>query len=150
MTDRISIEEAEKMGVAVIEFANKIKKPRFSFAVVDSGGHLIYFMRMPDAKFATVKPAIDKAYAAIAMKKPTSLLQYYKVGGFAEGFSFCNPRIFPIAGGVPIVRDGKFIGAVGASGGLPEEEDEGASMAALKACGYPTDLKKIQVGYIEK
>jgi uncharacterized protein GlcG (DUF336 family) len=143
----ISFEEASKMAKAVIEYGHRIGKPRFSFAVVDSGGHLIYFMRMPGGKFATVKPAIDKAYSAIAMKKPTSLLTYFKVGEFAEGFQLSQPRILPIPGGMPIVHKGEFVGAVGASGGHPQE-DEQACIEALKAVGYPTEKEKIQVGYI--
>jgi uncharacterized protein GlcG (DUF336 family) len=88
-----------------------------NIAVVDSGCHLIAFERMEGAKITSISIAIDKAFTAAGHRVPTSV---YKEavwpGGPAFGIWNSNGgRFMTIAGGVPIIKDGVVVGAIGCS-----------------------------------
>jgi uncharacterized protein GlcG (DUF336 family) len=97
-----------------------------NIAVVDNACHLLAFARMEGAKFTSINIAIDKAYTAAGHRAPTSV---YKEavwpGGPAYGINHSNSgRFMTIAGGIPIVRDGVVVGAIGCSTGLPSQDED--------------------------
>jgi glc operon protein GlcG len=100
-------------------------------AVCDAHGDLIAFARMTGAPLSSINVAMNKAYSAARERKPTK-----QIGDAARdtenGFDlsyFGDPRFTGWGGGVPVVKDGKIVGAVAVSG-LPETEDmEIAEMA---------------------
>jgi uncharacterized protein GlcG (DUF336 family) len=119
---RGSEEEARKIGVDM------------DIAVVDSGGNLLGFYRMEQAKVTSIAIAIDKAFTAAGTRKPTR--EYKAVGapnGPAFGIHSSNQGRFMIfGGGVPVIVDGECIGAVGCSSGSPEQ-DEQVAQAGIDA-----------------
>ncbi|KAF1952323.1 DUF336-domain-containing protein [Byssothecium circinans] len=113
--------------------AHSINVP-MNIAIVDSSCHLLAFSRMEGAKITSINIAIDKAFTAAGHRAPTSI---YKEnvwpGGPAYGIGNSNGgRFMTIAGGVPILKDGAVVGAVGCSTGLPSQ-DEDVARAGVQA-----------------
>ncbi|ORX98244.1 hypothetical protein BCR34DRAFT_577378 [Clohesyomyces aquaticus] len=97
-----------------------------NIAIVDSACHLLAFHRMEGAKITSINIAIDKAFTAAGHRAPTSV---YKEnvwpGGAAFGIWNSNGgRFSPIAGGIPILRDGVVVGAIGCSTGMPNQDED--------------------------
>lgn len=109
---------------------------RVNVAVVDAGGNLAAFLRMPGAFLHSIDIAIDKAYTAASFGLPTSqwhaALQQHS-DAVREGI-VRRPRFVTFGGGLPIVEAGQRIGGIGVSGGS-EEQDEACAQAGLMAIG---------------
>lgn len=83
-------------------------------AVVDDGGHLLYLQRSHDTQFGSVETAIAKAHAAVAFQRPTKASEDAVLSG--RLIHLALPGVIPAEGGVPLVRDGVVVGALGISG----------------------------------
>ena len=108
-------------------------------AVVDEGGHLVACHRMDGALWVTPEIARAKANAAAAFRSSTHDLEA-RFGGarqlFAGNVAGLDTYQFVFGrGAVPLVRDGRVIGAVGVSGAVPAENDH---LIADTAAGHPT------------
>lgn len=105
-------------------------------AVVDAGGVLAAFLRMPGAPLHSVDIAIDKAYTAVSFGLATSqwqgALQQHSVA-VREGLVL-RPRFVGFGGGLPLMENGERIGGIGVSGGS-EQQDEACAQAAVAAIG---------------
>ena len=115
---RIAIEAAQAR-------AKEINVP-MNIAIMDNACQLLAFARMEGAKLTSINIAIDKAFTAAGHRAPTSV---YKdnvyPGGPAFGINHSNGgRFMTIAGGVPVVKDGVVIGAIGCSTGLPSQDED--------------------------
>ncbi|MBF6451093.1 heme-binding protein [Nocardia aobensis] len=111
--------EATKLGLAA------------SVAVLDESGNLKAFLRMDNALLSGIQVARDKAYSSVATHLPTSA--WIGVTSASKEFElglFGIDRICPISGGVPIMVEGRLIGAVGVSGGMPDQDEQLAQAAA--------------------
>lgn len=107
---------------------------KINVAVVDRGGNLMAFLRMPGAFLHSIDLAIDKAYTAASFGFPTKA--WMGAIGHDEGmkFGFSNqPRLIVFGGGLPI-GEGEWIGGIGVSG-ASESEDEECARAGLAAIG---------------
>lgn len=101
-----SEQEAKKLGVSMV------------ITVVDEGGNLVATHRMDDAWLASIEISQNKAWTSVALKMPTSNLASATVP-HAElyGLNTTNSgRIVAFGGGIPLVKNGKVIGAIGVSG----------------------------------
>lgn len=109
---------------------------RVNVAVVDAGGVLAAFLRMPGAPLHSVDIAIDKAYTAASFGLATSqwsaALQQHSVA-VRDGI-VRRPRFVAFGGGLPVMEVGQCIGGIGVSGAT-EEQDEAIANAGLKAMG---------------
>ena len=83
-------------------------------AIVDDGGHLLYLQRLDNTQFGSVTVAIEKARAAIAFRRPTKVLEENITEGRLHYMKL--PGALPVEGGLPIIVDDQFVGAVGVSG----------------------------------
>jgi uncharacterized protein GlcG (DUF336 family) len=100
-----------------------------SVAVVDTHGALLYFERMENTQYASNDIAIGKARAAATYQRPTrAFADVINKGGPATA---TLPGIFASPGGVPLMVDGKVIGAVGVSG-VTGDQDEQCAIAGSK------------------
>lgn len=99
----------------------KAKGLGMTIAVVDSGGNLLSLERSDQAGLGSIDPAIGKARAANGIKTPTKL-----IGDLIVNQKLMNliavPGAMPVEGGVPLVFKGQVVGAIGVSGGMPEED----------------------------
>ena len=127
----LSLEDARKAAAAAATEAIK-NKWNMAIAVVDDGGQLIYFERIDETQIGSIDIAIGKARTAAYYKRPTKALEDAINGGQNAILSF--PNTLPREGGLPIFADGKFVGAIGASGGKSSEDAQvaKAGVDALK------------------
>lgn len=83
-------------------------------AVVDDGGHLVSLARMDGTQKASVRIAEQKARTAILFKRPTKALEDAVLEGRAVMMTL--PDAICLEGGLPLIRDGEYVGAIGVSG----------------------------------
>ena len=126
--------DAAMKAVAAAEAEAKKNNWSMVIAVVDSGSRLVAFSRMDNAQLGSIDIAISKAMTANNLRQPTKGLQERIGQGGANLRLLAVPGILPIDGGVPIVVDGKVIGAVGVSG-VTSAQDEQVAQAAIGALG---------------
>ena len=125
--------DAAKKALAAAEAEAKKNSWPVAIAIVDSSAKLVVFSKMDNTQHASVDIAIGKAVTANNLKRPTKALQ----DGIAQGG--VNLRLLavkgltPLEGGVPIVVDGKIIGAIGVSGVLSNQDAEVAMAGAAAA-----------------
>ncbi|MFE9028738.1 heme-binding protein [Streptomyces iakyrus] len=104
-----------------------------SVTVLDAGGHPLAFRRDDRAVLISGETSTRKAYTALQLNAPTAaLVDAVQPGGLFHTLptALDRPLLF-IAGGVPVHRDGRLIGAIGVGGGAPEQ-DHGFATAALE------------------
>jgi glc operon protein GlcG len=119
----INIEQARKVIAGAAAEARKINVP-MAIAVVDTAGILVALEKMDNTQLASVNVSIDKAVSATTYRRPTKVFQDILAGGGA-GLRILHLRgANAVEGGVPIVVDGKIIGAVGLSGGSAEQDGQ--------------------------
>jgi glc operon protein GlcG len=129
----IATDMAKKVAAAAIAEARK-NNWTMAVAVVDTGGYLVYFERMQDTQLGSVQVSIEKAKTAALFRRPTKSFQDTVAGG-GDGLRILGlTGAIPVEGGVPIIMDGKLIGAVGASGGSSDQDGKTAQagVAATK------------------
>ena len=125
----INLETAKKVTGAAIAEAQK-NNSKMAVAIVDPGGYLVYFEKMDGTQTGSVALAIEKANTAALFRRPTKLFQDGVAAG-GEGLRLLRlTGAIPIDGGVPIVVDGKLIGAIGISGGAGEQDGQVAKAGA--------------------
>lgn len=108
---------------------------KINAAVVDRGGNLMAFLRMPGAFIHSIDIAIDKGYTAASFGFPTRA--WMGAIGHDDGmkFGFSNqPRLIVFGGGLPLRVGDDWIGGIGVSG-ASEAEDEECALAGLAAIG---------------
>ena len=99
----------------------------------DSAGQLAAFSKMDNTQHASVDIAIGKAVTANNFKRPTKALQDAIAQGGANLRLLAVKGATPLEGGVPIIVDGKIIGAIGASGVMANQDAEVAMAGAAAA-----------------
>jgi uncharacterized protein GlcG (DUF336 family) len=125
----ITADAAKKIAAAAIAEAGK-NNWAMAVAVVDTAGYLVYFERMPDTQLGSVEVAIDKAKSAALFRRPTKVFQDAVAAGGAGLRMLGLKGAVPVAGGIPIIVNGKVIGAVGASGGSSDQDGRTAQAGA--------------------
>src|SRR5580692_2362689 len=125
----ISPENAKKLAAAAIAEARK-NNWAMAVAVVDTGGYLVYFERMPDTQLGSVEVSMAKAKSAALFRRPTKSFQDTVAAGGAGLRMLGLPGAVPVEGGIPLIVDGKLIGAIGASGGTSDQDGRTAQAGA--------------------
>jgi uncharacterized protein GlcG (DUF336 family) len=129
----ISAEAAAAACTAAVAHATA-KGWKVNVAVVDRGGNLMAFLRMPGAFIHSIDIAIDKAFTSASFGFPTKAWMG-AIGhdeGMKLGFS-AQPRLIVFGGGLP-VGSGDWLGGIGVSG-ASEAQDEECARAGLAAIG---------------
>jgi uncharacterized protein GlcG (DUF336 family) len=132
----ITLKDARKIIEAAEGKAAEIGQP-MNIAVADAGGNLIAHVRMDGAWLGSIDISIKKAYTARAFDISTKdLAEHSQSGGQFFGIHASNDgRIMIFAGGIPLKRDGKVIGAIGVSGGSGEQDHAVAEAGAAAFAG---------------
>lgn len=130
----VTLAEAQGILSAAEEKAREIGQP-MNIAVAEVGGNLKAFYRMEEAWLASISIAIDKAFTAASLGLSTQdLAGMAQPGQPLFGINTTNGgRIVIFDGGIPLMRDGNVVGAVGVSGGTVDQDQEvaEAGVAAL-------------------
>ena len=125
----IGVDDAKKAAAAAIAEARR-NSWSMAVAVVDTGGHLVYFEKMDGTQTGSVAVATGKARSAALFMRPTKAFQDVLAGG-GDGLRMLGLEgAVPVEGGVPLVIDGKIIGAIGLSGGASFQDGQCAKAGA--------------------
>ena len=125
----ISLETAKKVAAPAIAEAAK-NNWSMAVAIVDPAGNLVYYEKMDNTQLGSANVAIDKARSAALFKRPTKALQDALAAG-GEGLRILRIQgAVPIEGGLPLVVDGKIVGAIGMSGGTSAQDGQCAKAGA--------------------
>ena len=128
----LTLDGAKKAADAAVAYAKANAAPGSAIAVVDDGGHLLYFVRLDGTFTASPNISIGKAKTAALFKKPTSDFEnLINKGRFA--MTALPPDFTPLQGGVPIKRGDQVIGAIGVSGAKSAAQDEEVANAGARA-----------------
>lgn len=127
----ITLEQAKKVMAGAEAEARK-NKWNVVIAILDSGGNVVLLERLDNTQFGSLEVARQKAYSAVAFRRPTKVFQDGVASGGAglrllklEGASVLD-------GGLPIIADGKIIGSIGVSG-VTGEQDAQIAKAGVDA-----------------
>jgi glc operon protein GlcG len=129
----ITLEQARKAAGAAEAEARTRGWP-MAIAIVDTGGLLVYYMRMDNTQTGSIEVAIAKAKTAAMFRRPGKALQE-AVGKGGENLRYLVlPGATPYEGGNPLYVDGKIIGGIGVSGMAGDQDGAiaTAGVAALK------------------
>src|SRR5438477_230565 len=125
----IGLEAARK--VAGVAAAEARKNGWFmAIAVVDPAGTLVYYEKADNTQLGSARVAVDKARSAALYKRPTKAFQDALAGGGVGLRVLRLEGAVPVEGGVPLLIEGKLVGAVGVSGDLSEHDGQCAVAAA--------------------
>ena len=119
----IGLEAAKKVAAPALAEAVR-NNWAMAVAVVDTAGDLVYFEKMDATQAGSVGVAVDKARSAARFKRPTKAFQDMLAGG-GDGLRVYGIKgAVPVEGGVPIVNEGKIVGAIGVSGGTSAQDGQ--------------------------
>jgi uncharacterized protein GlcG (DUF336 family) len=129
--NNVTLAEARTIIAAATAKAEEIGQP-MNIAVVCAGNHLLAFERMHNAWLGSVDIAIKKAWTSRAFNISTKDLgdnsqpnqQFFGINASNDG------KVMIFAGGLPLLRDGKVIGAIGVSGGSGAQDQAVAEAGA--------------------
>ena len=125
----INLETAKKVAAPALAEARK-NNWNMAVAVVDTDGNLVYFEKLDGTQLASPNIAIGKARAAAQFKRPTKALEDALAAG-GDGLRILGlPGALPVEGGIPLVSEGKIIGAIGVSGGASSQDAQCAKAGA--------------------
>ena len=105
---------------------SEAKKGNWSMAIIilDSGGNMVMMQRMDGTQLGSVDVARDKAWSAVAYRRPTKAFEDAIAQGGANLRLLRLTGASPIEGGLPIMADGKVIGSIGVSGGSSAQDGQ--------------------------
>ena len=101
-----------------------------AIAVVDPAGVIVYYEKADNTQNGSADVAVAKARSAALYKRPTKAFQDAVAGGGLGLRVLGLPGAVPLDGGVPLLQDGKLIGALGLSGDLAENDGKCAAAGA--------------------
>jgi glc operon protein GlcG len=127
----ISNEQAKTVAAAAVAEARK-SNLRMAISIVGPAGELVYFEKMDGAQLASTELAHGKARTAVLFRLPSKAFYDQYSAGITNFMTFPEK---PVAseGGVPIVVNGKIIGAIGASGAAGYQDSAVAAAGANAA-----------------
>jgi glc operon protein GlcG len=118
-----------KQVAAAAEQAATANHNHMFVLIVDDGGNLMYMERMDDAQLGSFNVALAKARSAVFFKRPTKMFEDAVIkNGYTPILKL--PEAMPIEGGIPLLVDGHILGAIGVSGGTPQEDGKAAQAGA--------------------
>jgi uncharacterized protein GlcG (DUF336 family) len=109
----LSIEDAKQIAAACRACAEQ-NGWNVVIAIVDDGAHTMYLERLDGTQKASSVVAVEKAKTALLFKRPTKAIEEVVKAG--RNVMMMLPGATPIEGGLPLVRDGQYVGAIGISG----------------------------------
>src|ERR1700758_3399978 len=127
----VTLEDARRVIAAAEKKAKEIGQP-MNIAVADEGGNLVSHVRMDGAWLGSIDISINKAFTARAFDISTKdLATHSQSGGQFFGIHVSNyGRVMIFAGGIPLKKSGKVVGAIGVSGGSGEQDQTVAEAGA--------------------
>jgi len=145
----LALDGAKKIAAAAAAEAKK-KNAKVVIAIVDDSGNLILLERLDDTQVASVDVGIGKARTAAIFRRPSKVFEDQIREGRIAALALTGAT--PLQGGIPILFEGKVIGAIGVSGETPSLDEEiaiaGANALTARATGSAGTQSSSAVTYI--
>ncbi|HEY2495914.1 MAG TPA: heme-binding protein [Candidatus Angelobacter sp.] len=125
----VGVEAAKKAAAAALAEAAK-NHWNMAVAIVDPNGTLIYYEKMDNTQLGSANVSINKARSAALYKRPSKAFQDALASGGAGMRVLGLEGAVPVEGGIPLLADGKIIGAIGVSGDTSEHDGMCATAGA--------------------
>jgi glc operon protein GlcG len=116
----ISLDKAQAAIAAAVAESKK-RGWKMNVAVMDSGGNLVAFQRMDGAQLASIEISEHKARAAVMFRRESKIFENALHSGV--NYVMTLRGMVGSRGGIPLVVDGKMVGAIGCSGGTGSQDD---------------------------
>jgi glc operon protein GlcG len=129
----LTLDGAKKIAAAA-EAKAKTEGARVVIAVVDDGGNLLFLERLDETQVASVNVGIDKARTAAIFRRPSKVFEDQVKNGRVSALALHGA--VALQGGVPIIANGKVIGAIGVSGETPGQDEDIAIAGASVVAGF--------------
>jgi glc operon protein GlcG len=128
----LTLEMAKKVAAKAVAEATK-NNWNVVIAILDDGANLVYLEKMDGTQIGSIEVAQQKGMTAIKFKRPSKVFEDGVVGGRNALLSL--PGALPIEGGLPLVVNGAYIGAIGVSGVTSAQDGQiaAAGVTALTA-----------------
>ena len=136
----LTLEAAKRIGAAAEAEAKK-RGATVVIVVVDDGGHVLYLERLNDTQVASVDVGIAKARTAAIFRRPSKVFEDQIRDGRVAALAL--PGATPLQGGIPLLADGRVVGAIGVSGNTPQEDEEIAIAGAAALTASPTHADSV-------
>ena len=125
----ITLDDAKRaMAAAELEAAKN--SWQVAITILDSGGNLVMFHKVDNTQLASISASEGKARTALTFKRPSKALDDAIAAGGAGLRLLAIKDITPLEGGIPLLIDGKIIGAIGVSGALSSQDAQVAKAGA--------------------
>jgi len=125
----ITLENAKKIAAPALAEAAK-NNWTIAVAIADPSGNLVYYEKMDNTQLGSANVSVDKARSAALFKRPTKAFQDALAAG-ADGIRVLRLQgAVPVEGGIPLVQEGKIVGAIGVSGATSAQDAQCAKAGA--------------------
>jgi glc operon protein GlcG len=105
-----------------------------AIVILDSTDHIVMLHKLDNTQYGSIRVAEDKAHSALDFRRPSKAFEdLLAQGGIGLRTLALRGGATPLEGGVPIVADGKIIGAIGVSGGTAPQDGQVAKAGAEAA-----------------
>jgi len=125
----ISLEAAKKVAAPALAEAAK-NNWTIAVAIVDPSGNLVYYEKMDNTQVGSAHVSVEKARSAALFKRPTKAFQDALANGGENLRILALPGAVPLEGGIPLLIDGKIVGAIGVSGMTSAQDAQCAKAGA--------------------
>jgi glc operon protein GlcG len=122
--------EAAKKVMAAAE-ADAVKNNwGMAIAILDSTGHMVMLHKLDNTQYGSIAVAEDKARSALYFRRPSKVFEELVAQGGIGLRTLALRGASPLEGGIPVVSDGKIVGAIGVSGGTSVQDGQVAKAGA--------------------
>lgn len=125
----VSLENAKKVATPAVAEAEK-NHWNVAVAIVDTSGNLVYYEKMDNTQLGSANVAVEKARTAARFKRPSKAFQD-ALTATPDGTRVLSLQgVTAVEGGIPLVQDGKIVGAIGVSGATSAQDGQCAKAGA--------------------
>lgn len=124
----VTLENAKKAAAPAVAEAEK-NHWNVAVAIVDTSGNLVYYEKMDGTQLGSANVAVEKARTAALFKRPSKAFEDAVMSG-PGGARVLSMNVMAINGGIPLVQDGKIVGAIGVSGAASAQDAQCAQAGA--------------------
>jgi glc operon protein GlcG len=125
----IGLDAAKKVMAAAETEAMKNNWP-MAVVIIDSSDHLVMLHKLDNTQYGSILVAEDKAHTALDFRRPSKVFEDLVAKGGIGMRTLGLRGATPLEGGIPILANGKIIGAIGVSGGASTQDGQVAKAGA--------------------
>ena len=127
--ERLGLEAAKKIMAAAEAEAVK-NNWTMAIVILDSTGHMVMLHKLDNTQYGSIAVAEDKARSALYFRRPSKVFEELVAQGGMNLRLLALRGASPLEGGIPLMQDGKIVGAIGVSGAASNQDGQVAKAGA--------------------